>query len=168
MKKMLIPILLAAATLQACEGTQNNSVVRQDDTNQKILNHCTMMRNYGIWYAKLRSMGYEAAQARKETADTIQKQYQLPPSKRFEVITSAYASFIELQETHVPSTTGYFILTQCIATHASRKTLPNETEEGRNEIDTVLDSCERQETSEDALGACILKGLRPLTKPISQ
>lgn len=125
-----------------------------------------MMRNYGIWYAKLRSMGYEAAQARKETADTIQKQYQLTPSKRFDTITAVYASFIELQDTHAPNTMGYFVLTQCIATHSNRKTLPNETEEGRKQIDTVLATCEHNETNEDALGACILNGLRPLTKPI--
>lgn len=166
MNKNLILILFAASILQACGGAQSNSVVKKDDTNKKILSHCTMMRNYGMWYAKLRSMGYETERARKETADTIQQQYQLPPSKRFNTITAVYASFIELQETHSPNTTGYFVLAQCLATHSSRKTLPNESEEGRKKIDTVLASCERNEKSEDALGACILNGLRPLTKPI--
>lgn len=166
MNNKFMLFLFAALSLQACGTTQNNSVVKQNDASNKILSHCTMMRNYGMWYAKLRSMGYEAKRAQTETADTIQKQYQVPPSERFNTITAVYAYFIDLQEPHSPSTMGYFVLSQCLATHSSRKTLPNETSEGRSKIDTVLSSCERKEQNEDALGACILNGLRPLTKPI--
>ena len=165
--------ILLASILIGCAGNQTRS--NQDNTkthlstdtytqNQQIIDHCSMMAQFGRQYQLGISMGLDNKKSFDTAEENIVNKYNLRKTVKLDTVLLGYSAFINMAPGYHADTMGYYTLAQCLTLHGLKKRLPLDRGPKEQKIKAALTNCQNSNKTDDDLGACVLNSLRPMAE----